>query len=137
MAGQRPRTFPPLTPRRWPKQLADGIHALGARTRLHICGNTRRLVAGMGRLGCNIVEVDSLTPISLAREQMPRQIILGNLNPVSTMRNGTPEAITEAVQQCHRDAGGRFIVGAGCEIPRDTPPANFRALCDYARLSRP
>ena len=123
----------------WPfeKQLVDGIHALGARTRLHICGNTRRLVAGMGRLGCHIVEVDSLTPMTLARAQMPQQIILGNLNPVTTMRNGTPAAITEAVQQCHRDAGARFIVGAGCEIPRDTPLANLRALCDYARHSRP
>jgi MtaA/CmuA family methyltransferase len=120
----------------WPyeKQLVDGIHALGARTRLHICGNTRHLVAGMGRLGCNIVDVDSLTPMALAREQMPQQIILGNLNPVVMLRNGTPEAITGAVTQCHRDAGGRFIVGAGCEIPRDTAAANVQALCDYARL---
>jgi MtaA/CmuA family methyltransferase len=123
----------------WPyeKQLVDGIHALGARTRLHICGNTRRLVAGMGRLGCHIVEVDSLTPMTLAREQMPGQIILGNLNPVAVMRDGTPEAITRAVTQCHREAGARFIVGAGCEIPRDTSAANFQALCDYARLTRP
>ncbi len=123
----------------WPyeKQLVDGIHALGARTRLHICGNTRRLVDGMGRLGCSIVEVDSLTPMTLAREHMPRQVILGNLNPVAMMRDGTPEAITRAVAQCHRDAGRRFIVGAGCEIPRDTPTANFQALCDYARLTSP
>src|ERR1019366_3679576 len=60
----------------WPyeKQLVDGIHALGVGTRLHICGNTRRLVGGMGRLGCHIVEIDSLTPLTLAREQMPNQI---------------------------------------------------------------
>ena len=120
----------------WPyeKQLVDGIHALGARTRLHICGHTRHIVAGMGRLGCNIVDVDSLTPMALARGQMPQQIILGNLNPVVMLRNGTPEAITGAVTQCHRDAGGRFIVGAGCEIPRDTAAANVQALCDYAWL---
>ena len=123
----------------WPyeKQLVDGIHALGVRTRLHICGNTRRIVGDMGRLGCGIVEVDSLTPITLAREEMPRQIILGNLNPVTDVLNGTPASITAAVTQCHREAGARFIVGAGCEIPRDTPPANLRALCDYARHSTP
>jgi MtaA/CmuA family methyltransferase len=123
----------------WPyeKQLVDGIHALGVRTRLHICGNTRRLVASMGRLGCNIVEIDSLTPLTVARKQMPNQIILGNLNPVATLRNGTPEVIAEAVAQCHRDAGSRFIVGAGCEVPRDTPPTNLRALCDYAQRSSP
>ena len=123
----------------WPyeKQLVDGIHALGARTRLHICGNTRRIVGGMGRLGCTIVEIDSLTPLTLAREEMPNQIILGNLNPVATLRNSTPEIITAAAAQCHRDAGSRFIVGAGCEVPRDTPPANLRALCEYARLTKP
>jgi MtaA/CmuA family methyltransferase len=123
----------------WPyeKQLVDGIHALGVRTRLHICGNTRRLVGGMGRLGCAIVEIDSLTPLTLAREQMPNQIILGNLNPVAGLRDSTPEAITAAVTQCHRDVGSRFIVGAGCEVPRDTPSANLQALCDYARYSSP
>src|SRR6185369_11404239 len=38
----------------WPyeKKLIDGIHAMGTRARLHICGNTRYLLKGMGRLGC-------------------------------------------------------------------------------------
>lgn len=123
----------------WPfeQKLVDGIHALGVPTRLHICGNTRRLVGGMGRLGCGIVEVDSLTPLRLAREQMPRQMILGNLNPVAILRNGTPEAVTATVAECHRDAGERFMVGAGCEVPRDTPAGNLEALCDYARAHRP
>jgi len=119
----------------WPyeKQMVDGIHALGARTRLHICGNTRRLVAAMGRLGCHIVDIDSLTPLPLARAQMPDQIILGNLNPVATLRNSSPEIISAAAAECHRAAGQRFIVGAGCEVPRDTPPENLHALCAYAR----
>lgn len=123
----------------WPyeKQLVDGIHALGVRTRLHICGQTRRIVGGMGRLGCHIVEIDSLTPVTLAREQMPGQTIIGNLNPVAVLRNSTPEIITAAIAQCHRDAGSRFIVGAGCEVPRDTPTENLRALCEYARHSNP
>ena len=123
----------------WPyeKKLVDGIHALGARTRLHICGNTRHLVAGMGRLGCDIVDLDSLTPVTLGREQMPQQIILGNLNPVTLLRNASPEAITRAIAQCHHDSGRRFVVGAGCEIPRDTPAANLKALCDYAHHSSP
>lgn len=28
----------------------------------------------------------------------------------------------------------RFIVGAGCEVQRDTPPANLRALAECARM---
>ena len=37
----------------WPyeKQLVDGLHAMGTRVRLHICGNTRRILAGIGQPG--------------------------------------------------------------------------------------
>ena len=106
--------------------------------RLHICGNTRAHLGGMGRLGCAIVDLDSMVPLADARAQMgPDQVLLGNLNPVAVLRNGTPDAVTAAVAACHRTAGPRFIVGAGCEVPPDTPPANLHALCDYARSHAP
>lgn len=124
----------------WPfeKQLVDGIHAMGGRVRLHICGNTRRILAGMGRLGCAIVDLDSLAPLNEAREQMgPGQVLLGNLNPVRFLRNGTPAEVDSTVAECHRQAGRRYIVGAGCEVPRGTPVENLRALCAYAHQHQP
>jgi uroporphyrinogen-III decarboxylase len=70
--------------------------------------------------------------LSEARQQMgPKQILLGNLNPVAVLRDGTPERVTQAIAACHREAGAQFIVGAGCEVPRDTPEENLRALCEY------
>jgi uroporphyrinogen-III decarboxylase len=33
----------------------------------------------------------------------------------------------------YREAGARYIVGAGCEVTRDTAPDNVRALAEYAR----
>ncbi|MGD0536441.1 MAG: uroporphyrinogen decarboxylase family protein [Verrucomicrobiota bacterium] len=119
----------------WPfeKRLVDGIHGLGAKVRLHICGNTRQILGGMGRLGCNIVDLDYPSPLAEGRAKMgPGQVLLGNLNPVKTIRDGTPESITAALAECHRQAGGNYIVGAGCEIPRGTPEANLRALTAYA-----
>ncbi|MFB3923491.1 MAG: uroporphyrinogen decarboxylase family protein [Terriglobia bacterium] len=120
----------------WPyeKKMIDGLHALGARVRLHICGNTRRILEGMGRLGCEIVDLDFMVPIAEARAKMgPNQALLGNLDPVRAVRGGTPESIAAALAECHRAAGARYIVGAGCEIPRDTPPENVRAFAEYAR----
>lgn len=120
----------------WPyeKKLVDGIHALGGRARLHICGNTRFALAGMGRLGCEVVDLDFLSPVSEGRAQMgENQIILGNLNPVKVLRNGTPEDVWNALAECHAAAGPRFIIGAGCEVPRDTPHENLRVLAEYAR----
>ena len=49
----------------WPyeQRLVDGLHALGTKVRLHICGNTSRILAGMGSLGCEIVDIDSHGPV--------------------------------------------------------------------------
>lgn len=124
----------------WPfeRRLIDGIRALGVPARLHICGNTRAHLAGMGHLRCGIVDLDYPVPLAEARTEMgPDQVLIGNLNPVSGLRNSTPAAITAAVADCHRAAGPRFIVGAGCEVPRDTPAENLRALCAYAHGHQP
>jgi MtaA/CmuA family methyltransferase len=124
----------------WPseKKLVDGLHALGTRVRLHICGNTRRILAGMGKLGCEIVDLDYLSPLSEARAAMgPEQILLGNLDPVRVVLTGSPESITAGIAACHRQAGARYIVGAGCEIPRHTPAENVLALTRYAQTHQP
>ena len=122
----------------WPyeKKLVDGLHALGTRARLHICGNTRFALKGMGRLGCDIVDLDFLSPVAEGRAQMgPNQVILGNINPVAVVRAGKPHDIFQAIAACHRDAGPRFIIGPGCEIPRDTPHENVQVFAQYARAS--
>lgn len=119
----------------WPheKRLVDAIHALGGRVRLHICGNTTPLLADMGKLGCDIVDLDYPASVSAARAAMePAQVLLGNLDPVRVIRNGTPQQITQGLAECHYQAGERFIVGAGCEIPRDTSEENLAAMIAYA-----
>ena len=92
----------------------------------------------MGKLGCEIVDLDYPASIAEGRRQMgPSQVLLGNINPVAILRHGTPEIVTRAIGECHRQAGPRYIVGAGCEVPRDTPEANVFALRDYACSHKP
>lgn len=120
----------------WPyeKKLIDGLHAIGLPVRLHICGNTHFALEEIAQLGCEIVDIDSLVPFAEARAVLgPNQILLGNLNPVAVLRDGTAEEGKAALAACHAVAGSRYIVGAGCEIPRDTAPENVRALAEYAR----
>ncbi|HTS19231.1 MAG TPA: uroporphyrinogen decarboxylase family protein [Verrucomicrobiae bacterium] len=64
-------------------------------------------------------------------------IILGNVATVGVLRTGTPDEVTATVAACHRDAGPRYVIGAGCEVPRDTPAANMPALTDYANTHQP
>ena len=123
----------------WPyeKKMVDAIHALNIPVRLHICGNTRAILSGMGKLGCDIVDLDYPSPIADGRAAMgPNQVLLGNINPVQTLRNGTPQSVTAAISECHTAAAPRYIVSAGCEVPRDTPIENVHALRQYARSHR-
>jgi MtaA/CmuA family methyltransferase len=120
----------------WPyeKKLVNGLREMGVRVRLHICGNTRPILEGMGKLGCDIVDLDWMVPIEEARQAMgPVPVLLGNLDPVAVLRNGAPETVHDAIAECHRQAGPRYIVGAGCEVVRDTPLENIHVLRRYAR----
>jgi MtaA/CmuA family methyltransferase len=116
------------------QRLITGIQRSGGRTRLHICGNTKRILADMGRAGADIVDLDFLAPMKDAREAMGSgQVLLGNLDPVRIVRNGTPEDVTSAIRGCYEAARPRYIAGAGCELPRGTPEANVRALTTFVR----
>ena len=116
------------------KMLVDAIHARGAKARLHICGNTRRIFDKIGGLNCDLVDVDFLVPLQHAREHVaPGQALSGNLDPVRILRNGTPGSITEALEHLGEVAGTPWIVAAGCEIVRDTPRENVHALARFAQ----
>lgn len=111
------------------KELVDGIHAAGGRVRLHICGRTIQLADAMAKLGCEIVDLDTMVDLRAARAAMgDRQIILGNVHTVDVVRNGTPDDVRRALAQCRADAGPAWIAGAGCEVPRSTPPENVRGF---------
>ncbi|MFN8631516.1 MAG: uroporphyrinogen decarboxylase family protein [Chloroflexota bacterium] len=120
------------------RQLVEAIHAMGARVRLHICGNIRRSVRDIATLGADIVDLDSMVPIAAARADAgPAQVLLGNLNPVTELMDATPGDVAARLAACHHEAGSRFIVGAGCEVPPATPHANLEALTSFARGTRP
>lgn len=120
------------------QKLIRAIRALGARVRLHICGNTRKILRFLGQVEADIVDLDFPAPLAEGREAMgPDQVLLGNIDPVRTLRDGTPESVAAAFEACYREAGPRYIVGAGCEIPRGTAPGNVRAMAGFARSHTP
>ncbi|MGJ5819817.1 uroporphyrinogen decarboxylase family protein [Paludibaculum fermentans] len=116
------------------KRLLAGIRAMGVPVRLHICGNTRRILGDMGSAGADIVDLDYPAPLDEARAAMgDQQVLLGNMDPVRALRDGTPESVTAHLAACYAQAGPNYIVGAGCEVPRGTPLANVEAMTQFAR----
>jgi uroporphyrinogen-III decarboxylase len=51
------------------------------------------------------------------------------------MLRGTPEQVRNACRDAIEQSkpGSRFILSGGCEIPRDTPAENLRAMLAAAR----
>ena len=62
----------------------------------------------------------------------PDQVLAGNIDPVQDLRNATPEHVTSQLAVCREACTPRYIVGAGCEVPRDTPEENVRAMLAFA-----
>jgi len=116
------------------RELIAAIRAFGVPVRLHICGNTKRIVEGMGQTGADIIDLDFPTPLGHARRAIREtQVLLGNIDPVRELRDGTPASVEAALAECYRQAGAAYICGAGCETPRGTPHANLDAMARFAR----
>lgn len=115
------------------RRLIAAIRAFGVPVRLYICGNRKRIVKGMGQTGADIVDLDLPTPLGrVRRATRETQVLLGNLDPVRALRDGTPASVEAALADCFEQAGAAYICGAGCEVARGTPFANVDAMARFA-----
>ena len=114
------------------KQMVDHTHSLGAKVKLHICGNTTAILPDMIKTGADIIDIDHL--VTTMEDFLPllsaHQVFSGNSDPVSIIQDGTTEAIRSSVHSCYKQTGGRGIVSAGCEIPAATSYENMQ---DYMK----
>ena len=110
------------------QRIFTAAHELGAITRLHICGNTTRLLPDMLKSGADIIDLDWMVDMKAAAEMYGDDVPLcGNFDPVAVMLQGTPDAVYRATVACMRAGGPRSISAAGCEIPDGTPHENLHA----------
>ena len=113
------------------QRLVSGLKAMGAKVRMHICGNITHLLPGLASLGLDVLDVDHMVALDAVREAVgSRTTLCGNLDPVADVLRGTPEAIRAKNRRCYEAVGNPFMVNAGCEIPSKTPVANLHALCE-------
>jgi len=112
-------------------RLVRGLKDMGAKVRLHICGNITHLLPGIASLGIDVLDVDHMVDLATVRKAVGSSIVVaGNLDPVTGVMRSNPAAIRQAVLDCYARAGNPFMVNAGCEIPSRTPLENLKALCE-------
>jgi MtaA/CmuA family methyltransferase len=118
-------------------QLIAGLHAASsALTLLHICGDTRPILADIASTGVDIIDIDWQVSVKAARERVGNRVTLrGNLDPVEALYTGNPERVRELARIALAEAkeAGRFILSSGCDIPPGTPRANIQALAEAVR----
>ncbi len=110
------------------QQLVSAIHELGALARLHICGNTSRLLTDMLASGADIIDVDWMVNFSRAAQTFDeRAAPCGNMDPVSIFLQGKPDSVYNDTMRALSEGGPLSLNAAGCEIPDGTPEENLHA----------
>jgi [methyl-Co(III) methylamine-specific corrinoid protein]:coenzyme M methyltransferase len=112
------------------KKIVDAMKELDVATVLHICGNTTNGLGIMDKTGSNGISVDQRVDVKTAKGNVENAIIIGNLDPVAVLWNGTPDDVAEASKKA-LDAGVGLL-SPGCGIVSMTPSANLQTLVKCA-----
>lgn len=104
----------------------------------HNCGNTIPLIDSILSNGASLYHFGNAIRLEDMLAKVPGDVlVMGNVDPASQFRNGTPESVYEATTDLlNRCAGyGNWILSSGCDIPPMSPWANidafFRAHRDF------
>ncbi|MCF7802189.1 MAG: uroporphyrinogen decarboxylase family protein [Candidatus Marinimicrobia bacterium] len=106
---------------------------------LHICGDTRHLIPSMAAIGVDALSLDSpangINLPSILEQVNPSTVLIGNVDPVQEIVQGTPESIREAVQTLLEGFAGKpnFILSTGCDIPLEASLENIHSFMKAGR----
>jgi len=119
-------------------ELFEYIQSLGARVKLHICGNITHLLEDLREVKPDIVDIDWMVDMDQAFEKLGKNIIrCGNLDPVSVVQDRTPGEIREETERlCKQEKERPFILSGGCEITVNTPVEHLKVMRNASRVKR-
>jgi len=111
-------------------RLVRYIQSLGAKVKLHICGNITPLLPLLTRVAPDILDIDWMVDFGLAVRTfsgLPTSVN-GNMDPVAVMLQGSVSHVEEMTRACIAAGDETTIISAGCEVPAATPPENLVAM---------
>lgn len=98
---------------------------------LHNCGNTGHCTQAMVYTGAAAYHFGNKCVMSeVLKEVPPTALAMGNIDPVSVFKDGTPETMKTAVHQLLESTKDypNFVLSSGCDTPPHTPPENIDAF---------
>jgi uroporphyrinogen-III decarboxylase len=123
------------------KRVIDAIHAGGAFSVYHNCGQARRLYGNYRELGMTVWETISEPPagdntLAEAKAALGDKIcLLGNLDQIRFLKTASPAEVAERTRQIMAvgKPGGRYIFAASDFLETGTPRENVVAMIETAR----
>ena len=103
---------------------------------LHICGDTTNILTKMLECGYDGLSIDSKVDIGYAARVIKnRALLIGNVDPVNILLNGSPEDVRRASVACIENSleAKYFILSSGCEVPKNSPKGNIEEMVKVAR----
>ena len=120
------------------KKLVAGIKEItGEYPSVHICGSSKEIWPDIVACGIEAFSVDNCEDLAEAKEEFGESMtIIGNVDPVNVMKNGTIDDVIAAAIECLKKAADNpqgFVLGTGCQVPKGTPRENMYAFLYAAR----
>lgn len=118
------------------QKLIGEIHKEGGKVKLHICGNISNLLDDICKSGADIIDIDWMVDFKISSEKLRGYgCANGNFDPVKVLYQGNPQEIRHSVRKCLELADERIFISAGCEVPKNTPYENLKAVDEALRES--
>lgn len=121
------------------RHIKDSCKYSGVNTIYHTCGNTMHLIEKMVESGVDGISLDSkevgVVLPEVAKRVPENVVVIGNVNPTTTMLYGKPEDIRREVVELMdaMKSYPNFILSTGCDLPQETPIDNIDALMKAGR----
>lgn len=114
------------------KKLVDAVQDDNFLVIYHNCGGSiNQMVPEILSCGAAAYHFGNAVPMTEMLSKMPENVLtMGNVDPVSALRNGTPEKVRADTLQIMESCCGHknFLISSGCDIPPATPWENIDAF---------
>ena len=100
---------------------------------LHNCGNTGHCTEAMVDTGAAAYHFGNKCKMAeVLRDVPPTALAMGNIDPVSVFKDGTPEQMHQKVKEVLDKCKDypNFVLSSGCDTPPHSPLANINAFFD-------
>ena len=113
------------------QKIRDAVEDENFLVMYHNCGNIEPLMQNMIELDASSYSFGNAIDIETTLKALPAdKMIIGNIDPAGTLRNGTPESIRKETYELLERCGKypNFVIASGCDIPPMTPIENLEAF---------